>query len=103
MSISLSFTDPCLSDPCRGEKSLCQALSANEFRCICDEEHIPINGSAIGFGCKHIGTCGPYSDLQVDGSCRCFQDFFEEEHGDAESPKGCQSKKEYFSESSYIA
>ena len=86
------FSDPCLSHPCLGPNSFCQAHSANDFKCFCKDNQIAINGSAAEFGCKEIPFCGPHSNLHMDGSCRCQQDFFEEKIGDSESPKGCISK-----------
>ena len=79
--------------PFVGKDSFCHSLSADKFKCICEEEFIPINGNAAEFGCKQVANCGPNSTLQIDGSCRCFQDYFEEAPGDAETSKGCHSKK----------
>ena len=88
-----SFLDPCLSNPCRGKNSFCQSVSANEFKCQCQNHYLAINGNALEFGCVPLVTCGPHSNLQMDGSCRCLQDFFEQVPGDAQTTKGCQKSK----------
>ena len=84
--------DPCLSDPCEGQNSYCQTISAIQYNCNCQNGHLAISGNSAKFGCKPIPSCGPNSDLHMNGSCQCLHNFYEEALGDAESTKGCQSK-----------
>ena len=102
--------DPCENKPCKGKNTVCTSTSSSEFKCLCEENYFPVNENAKLNGCQKNGNtphekcsnettkvCGPNSDLLVTGKCRCYQDYFEEAKGDADSSKGCQSTlKLYF-------
>ena len=85
--------DPCESKPCKGKNTICVSKSALDFKCLCDENYLPINGSSRFYGCerKEKKKCGPNSNLMLSGSCLCRFGYFEVIFGDAETIKGCQS------------
>ena len=100
---NLFFSDPCESDPCKGQNTICISTSSSEFKCVCEENYCPVNKNSRLNGCQMEGKsitmtpkkkCGPNSNLLVSGTCLCYQNYFEEAKGDAETEKGCKSKGE---------
>ena len=99
-TFDLFFLDPCESGPCQGDNTVCIQKSSSKFKCLCEENYFGIDGNARLNGCQKEGIvpqkkCGPNSDLSGTGKCRCNQDYFEEAKGDANTQKGCQSKRFY--------
>ena len=44
--------DPCNRDLCLGPNTYCLPISARDVICLCTENFVPKNGSAMSYGCE---------------------------------------------------